>query len=172
MIDLRTTLSVSLTPEAIAQAVQLGHELAAVEIAQVLLAAARRCVETGTDPWGAPWAPLDPDTRSPTWRVGVRTGALLASITATPTAHTPGVTRAEVQVGASYAQYFQGRRPILPLAFDRGFTARGRRSARRVETVDMPAALLAQCVEIDKRHVAAQIEAARTRASASPTVTG
>lgn len=172
MIDLQVTLSIGLTPEQVTQAVQLGHELAAVEIAQVLLAAARRCVETGTDPWGAPWAPLDPDTRSPTGRVGVRTGALLASITATPTAHTPGVTRAEVQVGAPYAQYFQGRRPILPLAFDRGYTARGRRSRRRVESVDMPPELLQQCVEIDRRHVTEQIEAARQRASQSPTVIG
>ncbi len=169
MIGLNLTLAIGLTPEALGAAIQRGHERAMVEIAAELLRAARATIETGVDPWGEPWAPHDPDTRSPTGRIGYRTGALLASLVATPTEPTPGLTRAEVTSTLPYAPYFQGRRPILPLTFDRGFTARGRRSARREERVDMPPAMLAKLIEIDERHVMASVEEARAAANARPT---
>lgn len=151
MIQVRTAVTVSLTEEALARAVQLGHERAAVEVAALLLAEARRTIETGTDPYGRPWAPLDPDTRSPTGQVGLRTGELLASITAIPAVHTPGVTRAEVRVGVPYASHFQRRRPILPLAF--GPDGDG--------GAQLPDAIRARCAEIHREHVARAVAEAQ-----------
>lgn len=163
MLDLSLRLSVGLTPAMIEAAVQSGHETAIVEIADVLLEAARQTILTGIDPYGEAWKPHDKDTRSPTGQIGVRSGAMLASLFAV-TEVSPGVIRAEVSIGAEYSKYFQGQRAILPLAYDRGFTARGRRSRRRVQTVDLPPALLEQCIAIDLRHVTAAIEEARRTA--------
>ena len=154
MIAVRTTVAVTLTEEALTRAVQLGHERAAVEVAAYLLTLARRTFETGVDPWGRSWAPLDADTRSPTGRLGVRTGELLASLTATPTAPTPGVTRAEVRVGAPYASFFQRVRPILPLAF----------SPDGDGGVDMPSEVRSRCGEIHREHVARAIQEAQQAA--------
>jgi len=162
VIDLAVTFEINLTPEAIEAAVQRGHERAVVEIGQLLASVARRTISTGVDPWGEAWAPLDPDSQP--GQLGVRTGAMLASIYSTPTEPTAGVTRAEVNVGAWYAKFFQGKRPILPLTYDRGFTARGRRSRSRRDSVDMPPDLLAQCIEIDLHHVQTSIDQARAAA--------
>lgn len=167
MLDLQPTLKIGLRPEGLAAAVQRGHESAVVEIAALLLELALKTIDTGIDPWGQPWAPHDPDTRSPTGRIGFRTGALRASLVASPTAPTPGVTRAEVRSTLYYAEFFQGPRPILALSYDRGFTARGRRSRRRVQSVDLPPDVQARCLEIDQRHVTQAVEAAR--AAAVPT---
>lgn len=164
MLAVEVSLEVNLTPDQIAAAVQRGHESAMVEIGQTLADVARQCITTGTDPWGEPWAPHDPDTKPGT--LGQRTGAMLASVYSTPTEPTAGVTRAEAGVAAPYAKYFQGRRPILPLTFDRGFTARGRRGRRRVDSVDMPPALLDRLVAIDLRHVQAALDEMKAEVAA------
>lgn len=166
MIGIEHTFEVYLTPAAIAAAVQRGHERAMPEIGQLLADAARRTIDTGIDPWGEAWAPLDPDTKTKVGRVGFRTGAMYASIGHTPTAPTAGVTRAEVTVGATYAKYFQGARSILPLSFERKTNARGRRLKSRAEKVDLPPALLEQCVAIDFRLVQESIEEARATTEA------
>lgn len=157
MIAVKTTVTVTLTEETLTRAIQLGHERAAVEVAALLLAAARRTFETGTDPWGRAWAPLDADTRSPTGRMGVRSGELLASLTASPTVPTPGVVRAEVRVGAPYASFFQRTRPILPLSF--GPDGDG--------GVDLPGDLRSQCAELHRQHVARAV--AEAQQAARPT---
>lgn len=162
MLSIGTTLSVGFTPAMLAAAIQRGHERAMVEIAAELLRVAQSTIDTGIDPWGDPWTPHDPDTKP--GRLGYRTGNLRASLVATPTQPTAGVTRAEVRATAPYASFFHAKRPILPLTYDRGFTARGRRSRRRTNTVDLPPALLAKLVEIDVRHVRASIEEARNAA--------
>lgn len=158
------TFEVNLTPAAIAAAVQRGHERAVVEIGQVLADVARQTITTGIDPWGDAWAPHDPDTKP--GQLGVRSGAMLASVYSTPTTPTAGVTRAEAGVAAPYAKYFQGRRPVLPLSYGRGYTARGRRSKRSVDTVDMPPELLRRLVEIDTRHVQESLAEAKAEAAA------
>lgn len=166
MIGIEHTFEVYLTPAAIAAAVQRGHERAMPEIGQLLADAARRTIDTGIDPWGEAWAPLDPDTKNKVGRVGYRSGAMYASIGHTPTVPTAGVTRAEVTVGATYARYFQGARAILPLSYERRVNARGRRLKSRADKVELPPALLTECIEIDLRHVQESIAEARTESAA------
>lgn len=160
MIPVAVHVDLGLLPEELAAAVQRGHERAVVEIAAWLKARVIECINTGTDPWGEAWAPLDPDTRSPTGRIGVRSGAMLASITATPEAPTSGVTTAEVHIGAQYSAYFQGSRALLPLVWQRRVNDRGRRLKSRTARGDMPEAWTQAIVAIDERHVMASIEEA------------
>jgi hypothetical protein len=159
MLDIRMDLRLGFSAEALAAAVQRGHESAVVEIAEYLRVKAVECIQAGVDPWGEPWEPFDPDTRSPTGKLGVRTGAMLASITASPTTPTAGVVRAEVKVGAAYASFFGSRRPILPIVYDRNTNARGRRLKSRSLQADIPEAWMTECAAIDSRHVQAAIDA-------------
>lgn len=169
-MELDLHMQLGLTPAALEAAIMRGQERAVVEIAELLREHAVARFDSATGPDGTPWDPLDPDTKSPTGQIGVRTGTLRGSITATPTSPTEGVRRAEVHVGAWYAGFFQGARPIIPVVWDRAFTRSGRRSRRRrVESVSLPDDVLARISAIVTRHVDASIEGARREAESRPT---
>lgn len=160
MIALQLHMDPGLTPEELEQAIQRGHESAVVEIAEWLKQRVLECIANGVDPWGDPWEPLDPDTRSPTGRAGFRTGAMYGSVTATPTQATQGVVTATVTVGATYAAFFSARRQLVPLVWDRKVNARGRRLKSRALRHEMPEAWTQHCLEVDARHTLAAIEEA------------